>query len=280
MSVLTEPKIDAHCHVLDPARFPYAPDVSYRPHGQETGSAAYFAQVLSAYGSTHALLVGPNSGYGYDNRCLLDAIAHGGGRFKGIAVLRDDTGSAELKDLRARGILGVAFNYALHGLPFYAGATGLMRRLADLDMFVNVQVEKDQMAQLAPVLRDAGARILVDHCGRPDVREGVQGAGFQALLGLARHGRTTVKLSGYAKFSEQDLPFDDTLPFTRALLDGFGPDHCIWASDWPFLKAPRRLDYGALLQDFARRVPDPAQRHAILWRTPARLFGFEAASAA
>lgn len=28
MGVLTEPKIDAHCHVLDPAKFPYNPDVA------------------------------------------------------------------------------------------------------------------------------------------------------------------------------------------------------------------------------------------------------------
>ena len=27
MGVLTEPKIDAHCHVLDPAKFPYNPKI-------------------------------------------------------------------------------------------------------------------------------------------------------------------------------------------------------------------------------------------------------------
>jgi hypothetical protein len=42
MSVFDEPKIDAHCHIFDPARFPYEPDVAYRPSGQAaaTGSAA------------------------------------------------------------------------------------------------------------------------------------------------------------------------------------------------------------------------------------------------
>ena len=35
MHLFDEPKVDAHCHVLDPARFPYAPDVVYRPAGQE-----------------------------------------------------------------------------------------------------------------------------------------------------------------------------------------------------------------------------------------------------
>jgi len=273
-SIYAAPKIDCHCHVLDPAGFAYAPDVSYRPAGQETGSADYFGAVMAAYGVRHALLVGPNSGYGTDNRCLLDAIARGQGRFKGIAVVPNDAGDEQLRELKARGIVGVAFNFALHGLDHYAGIGPLLTRLAALDLFVQVQVERDQLKALAPRLNDCGARLLVDHCGRPSVGEGIQGDGFKALLGLAGGGKTTVKLSGFAKFSRQDYPFADTLAHRRALLDAFGPEHCVWASDWPFLKAPRRLDYGPLLQLFAQTVPDEAMRQAILWRTPLRLFGF------
>jgi predicted TIM-barrel fold metal-dependent hydrolase len=63
-TIYTLPKVDCHCHILDPARFAYGDDVPYRPAGQETGSADYFAQVLDAYNAQHALLVEPNSGYG------------------------------------------------------------------------------------------------------------------------------------------------------------------------------------------------------------------------
>src|SRR5439155_15779126 len=87
MNIYDEPKIDCHNHVFDPARFPYAADTAYRPAGQEIGNAPYFVHVLDAYGVRYALVVGPNSGYGTDNRCLLDAIARSGGRFKGIAVV-------------------------------------------------------------------------------------------------------------------------------------------------------------------------------------------------
>jgi predicted TIM-barrel fold metal-dependent hydrolase len=274
-SIYAQPKVDCHCHVLDPSGFAYAPDVLYRPAGQETGSADYFAQVLAAYGVHHALLVGPNSGYGTDNRCLLDAIARGQGRFKGIAVVRNDASTDELQSLKAQGIVGVAFNYSLHGLDHYADTGPLMQRLADLGMFIQVQVEQAQIKALNPVLLDCGAQLLVDHCGRPTVAEGVHGEGFDALLRLAESGRTTVKLSGFAKFSQTGFPFADTLPFAHALLEAFGPSHCVWASDWPFLKAPYRLDYGPLLQLFAQAVPDAAMRHEILWRTPQRLFGFE-----
>jgi predicted TIM-barrel fold metal-dependent hydrolase len=275
-SIYTTPKVDCHCHVLDPERFAYASNVAYRPAGQETGSADYFAQVLDAYGVQHALLVGPNSGYGTDNRCLLDAIARGQGRFKGVAVVAHDASLAQLQDLKSQGIVGIAFNYSLHGVDYYRSATPLMERLATLDMFVQVQVEGEQMHSLAPALLGSGAKLLIDHCGRPDVSQGISGKGFAALLGLAANQRATVKLSGFSKFSRQDYPFTDALPYVHALLAAFGADHCIWASDWPFLKAPRRLDYGPLLQLFARAVPDAKVRQKMLWETPLRVFAFNA----
>ncbi|MDB5929678.1 MAG: 2-pyrone-4,6-dicarboxylate hydrolase [Polaromonas sp.] len=272
--IYAQPKVDCHCHVLDPARFAYAPDTAYRPAGQETGSAAYFAQVLESHGVRHALLVGPNSGYGMDNRCLLDAIAQGQGRFKGIAVLPSDAPLPQLQELKAQGIVGVAFNFALHGLDHYADIGPLLERLAALDMFAQVQVEHDQLAALAPRLEGCGARVLVDHCGRPAIDGGISAPGFAALLRLAGNGRTTVKLSGFYKFSKTGYPFTDTLAHTRALLEAFGPDQCVWASDWPFLRATSRQDYGALLQQLAQAMPDADTRDAIFWRTPVRLFGF------
>jgi predicted TIM-barrel fold metal-dependent hydrolase len=273
-SIYFTPKVDCHCHVLDPDGFAYATDVAYRPAGQETGSADYFAQVLDAYGVQHALLVGPNSGYGKDNRCLLSAIARGQGRFKGVAVVPLDASSAQLTELKAQGIVGIAFNYSLHGLDYYRNAMPLMERLAALDMFVQVQLEGDQMHTLAPALLGSGAQLLIDHCGRPDITQGLNGKGLAALLGLASSARAVVKLSGFSKFSLQDYPFADTLPTVHALIAAYGPEQCIWASDWPFLKATRRLDYGPLLQLFARAVPDAVMRHQLLWTTPLKLFGF------
>lgn len=273
-SIYTTPKVDSHCHILDPQGFAYGPDVTYRPAGQETGSADYFEHVLDAYGVQHALLVGPNSGYSHDNRCMLDAIARGKGRFKGIAVVANDTSTDQLQDLKAQGIIGVAFNVALLGLDYYRDIGPLLERLAALNMFAQAQVDTDQMASFAPQLIDSGAQILIDHCGRPDLTQGLSGAGFAAVLSLAKSGRATVKLSGFSKFSAQAFPFADTQTHIAELLAAFGPDHCVWASDWPFLKAPFRLDYGPLLQLFAKAVPNPVARRKILWDTPQRLFGF------
>src|SRR5690349_11011501 len=101
MHLFDEPKIDCHAHVLDPARFPYEPRASYKPAGQEIAPADQFRQVMTSCGVKHALLVQPNSGYGSDNSCLLDAIEQGEGRFKGIAIVDMDASPATLRALKA-----------------------------------------------------------------------------------------------------------------------------------------------------------------------------------
>jgi predicted TIM-barrel fold metal-dependent hydrolase len=276
MSIFDEPKVDCHTHVLDPGGFPYAPDTHYRPAGQEIGTAAQLRQVMDAYGVRYALIVGPNSGYGLDNRCLQDAIARSGGRCKGIAVVGNDIGLAELEAHKAADIVGVAWNVTHYGVAYYRNAASLLGKLAELDMFVQVQVEHDQLVALIPMLERSGVRILIDHCGRPTPKQGLAQPGFAALRGLAATGRAAVKLSGIVKFSQQAFPHDDTRSYLEALLDWFTPDACMWASDWPYLRAPAHVDYGVLLKSVEALVPDAAARRKVLWETPRALFRFGA----
>jgi predicted TIM-barrel fold metal-dependent hydrolase len=274
MTVFDEPKVDAHCHVLDPARFPYAPDVAYRPAGQEQGGIDAYLQVMDAYGIRHALLVGPNSGYGNDNRCLLDALARAPEQLKGIAFVALDTSAEQLQRMQAQGVIGVALNATVLGIDHVLRARSLLQRAAALDLLLSLQVEHDQLVALRPLIEDSGVRTLIDHGGRPDPSRGVTQPGFQALLAMAANGRTAVKLSGWQKFSRQPPPWPDTRPFFDALLERFSLDACLWATDWPFLRAPERLDVGPLLRHVERLLPDAADRRRLWWESPRRWLGF------
>jgi len=274
MSVFDEDKIDAHCHVLDPARFPYAADVAYRPAGQEQGGIDAYLQVMDAYGIRRALIVGPNSGYGTDNRCLLDALARRPGHLKGIAFVALGTAGEELQWLKDQGVIGLALNATVLGVDHVLRAGPLLARAAALDLVLSLQVEHDQLDALRPLVEGSGVRTLIDHGGRPDPARGVAQPGFQALLAMAGNGRTAVKLSGWQKFSRVAPPWPDTRPFFDALLDRFGLDACLWASDWPFLRAPERLDVGPLLRLVERLLPDAADRRKLWWDSPRRWLGF------
>lgn len=280
MNIFDEEKIDCHTHIFDPARFPFQPDTVYRPSMQEIGTAPQLAHVMDAYGVRHALLVGPTSGYRTDNRCMLDALAHGGSRFKGIAVVENNVSRTELAEMKSAGVVGVAFNPAMEGVDVMNGTDALFNRLADLDMFAQIQVTGDQLVALQPLIERTATRILIDHCGRPDVAAGVDGPGFQALLRLADIDRVVVKISGLQKFSQLEHPYTDAQNFARQILRAFGPERCVLGSDWPFLRAPARMDYAPLLILLQRLIPNPAARRSVLWTTPSRLFGFGVGDAA
>jgi len=274
VNIYDEPKIDCHNHVFDPARFPYETDTIYRPFGAELGTPAQIVHTFDAYGVHHALIVGPNSGYNLDNRCLLDTLACNAGRFRGIAVVRNEVSRTELEALKARGIVGCALNPALYGVEPYREIDGLLQNLAGLNLFAQVQVRNDQLLSLLPALQRSDVRILIDHCGRPDPNAGIDQPGFRALLKLGRSGRTFVKLSGHIKFSRERYPYADTRPYVDALIDAFTLDGCMWGSDWPFLRAPEHVDYGPLLKLVEAWLPNVAERRKLLWDTPQRLFGF------
>jgi predicted TIM-barrel fold metal-dependent hydrolase len=274
VSAAPEPRIDCHCHILDPQRFPYAQDVLYRPQGQEIGDQWALQAIMVAHGVQHALLVGPNSGYNLDNRCLLHALATGAGRFRGIAVVPTDADLASLTTLKNQGVVGVAMNIALNGLPYYEQhLSALLQKLELLDLWANFQVEADQLLDLLPYLGRSRAKLVFDHCGRPVAARGTQQKGFQTLLALGRAGRAVVKLSGEVKFSDQGFPFADARPYWDALIHAFGLQNCVWASDWPYLKAPFRLDYGPMLQRWNGYLSAP-ERQQLMWDSPRRWFGF------
>ena len=267
------PLVDCHCHVIDPARFPYRADTNYRPANQEVAPLDSLERIMAQHGVRHALIVATFSGYGVDLSPVLDALDRGDGRHKGIAVVDPAIAASDLARLKARGIVGVAANTALAGGGDVLNDE-LLRKLADLDLILQLQFKNDELLAVLPSIERSGVRLVIDHCGRPFPAGGLDQPGFQALLALGRAGRAYVKLSGYGQFSLQRPPHADTWPFVAALLDGYTPDRCVWGSDWPFLRAAERVDYGPLIALARTLVPEPAQRK-IFWETPRALFGFQ-----
>lgn len=267
---------DCHAHVFCRGRYPYAPDATYEPHPSQAGTSARFLAVLDAHGLTHGLLVGAEP-YGTDNRCLLESLTAANGRLKGVALVKPDVTDRELRALADRGVVGVRFNLSTFGMSQFGhpATERLLGRLKEMGWFLQIHCEKDELVEAEPILRRAGVRVMVDHFGRPDVARGLDHPGFQALLALGRSGTAVVKLSGPFRSSRKAWPYPDVEPFVAAAIEAFTLDHCVWGSDWPFVRTDERIDYGPELACLQRWLPDDADRRKVLWDTPARLFGFD-----
>jgi len=176
--------VDSHCHVFDTTLFPYAPDAAYKPPPEEAGTVAQLAAVLDAHGLSHALLVNPTSGYGFDNRCMLAALRASKGRFKGIARVRPGADERTLAELGDAGVIGLRLDLLTDGVDSLRGpATArLLAQVREMRWLAQVQCERDQLHEAAPMLRAAQVRLVFDHCGRPDAVLGVDQPGFSAQL--------------------------------------------------------------------------------------------------
>jgi predicted TIM-barrel fold metal-dependent hydrolase len=273
---MTAAGVDCHAHIIDLQRFPLPPGRGYKPTPDESGTREEFAAVLDAHGIGRGLLV-QLSGYGTDNRVLLDAIAAYPGRFKAIAVIDPSITDRALEDLARGGVVGVRFN-----LPSYdpealvrQDAPKLLARIRSFGWFAQVYADDSQWHAAAPVLRASNVNVLVDHLGVRDLTRGTDQKGFREVLSLGKDGRAVVKLSGIYRISRQGSEFTDVDPFVEQLIAAFGVERCVWGSDWPFINTPIRPSYADLLAPLRRWLPDEADRAKVLAVNASRLFKFE-----
>ena len=269
--------VDCHLHIIDHGRYPFRPGVGYTPRPDESGPREALASVLDAHGVAHALLVQP-SGYGFDNSAMLDAMAAAPERFKAIAVIKGDESERELQGLADRGVVGVRFNLVTFDPAALAG-TGMARllaRLKGLDWFAQIFARDEQWQSAAPLLRQSGVKILVDHFGVGDLARGLGAPGFQAVLDLGRSGRAAVKLSAPFRIISWPDRLGELDRHAVALLAAFGKENCVWGSDWPFLGIDGDIRYRDTMTALERWLPDESDRDLVRRHNPARLLGFPA----
>jgi predicted TIM-barrel fold metal-dependent hydrolase len=255
--------VDCHAHVFT-LELPMAADSRYRP--AVAASLADYCAVLDANGMARAVLVQP-SFLGTDNRYLLDAIAQHPERFRGVAVVSADAEAEHLADLRTAGVRGIRFNLIGRDLPAFDREpwAGLVRRIAEAGLHIEVQSEGDAWVALLPPLLRAGAVVVIDHFGRPASHEPGQCPGFAAVLAAARDPSVWIKLSAPYRFSA------DARAAAAALRDAAGTDRMIWGSDWPWTQHPEITSYAAI-RDRLETWLDPATRDAVLCDNPRRLY--------
>jgi len=268
--------IDSHLHVIEPGRFPITPGIGYTPRPGEEGTRDALAVTLDSSGVHGAVIVQPSC-RGFDNSSLLDAIGAAPGRYKGIAVIRGDEPDSALDRLAQNGVVGVRFNLASFDGDALRSpdAPRLLARIRHRDWFAQVHARDAQWAAAAPLLRESGVKVIVDHFGVESVTD-EHAPGFRAVLGLGETGRAVIKLSApfrIAPAPERDAAFARQV---ELLLARFDSERRIWGSDWPFLALDRPPSYPHTLALLRHWVPDEVERGKILSSNPVRLFGFGA----
>jgi 2-pyrone-4,6-dicarboxylate lactonase len=216
--------------------------------------------------------------HGMDNRVVEDAIAHGEGRYLGVALVPADVPDAELARLAAAGMRGVRFNFMRH---LGAGADvrevlALTPRLAAHGLHLQVHFESALVHELGPWLVQSEVPVVIDHMGRVDARLGAQHEDFQALMRLLDTPHFWVKLSGIDRIdahADPDQRYQQGVVLAQQLWRHHA-ERCVWGSDWPHPNHTHIPDDAALVDAIAQIVPDEGGRQSLLVDNPQRLYRF------
>ena len=80
-----------------------------------------------------------------------------------------------------------------------------------------------------------GVPMILDHCGKPGIKQGAIEQYRRDVADLARHPNMWVKLSDLPPYAGPDWTEADLRPYIEATLDAFGPGRTIYAGDYPIL---------------------------------------------
>ncbi len=265
--------VDAHCHVFGPGDvFPYAPERKYTPC--DVGKAQLFA-LRDFLGFSRTVIVQATC-HGADNRALVDALQASGGLARGVATVRDTVSDEELQQLHAAGVRGVRFNFVRRLVDPKPDAyyRAIIDRIAPLGWHVVVYFEAADLAERWKFFTSLPTTVVVDHMGRPDVSQPVDGPEFQRFVKLmAEHGNVWSKVSCPERLSRVGPPgYADVVPFARHLVERF-PDRVLWGTDWPHPNMKDHMpDDGRLVDVIPHIAPTPELQQKLLVDNPMRLY--------
>lgn len=263
---------DCHSHVFGPqTRYAFVPNAAYIAPDSPTES---YVRMLKTIGCERAVIVQP-SVYGTDNSAMLDALRSGLFQFRGVAVVRPDITDRELQTYNDAGVRGIRVNLssATPGMTLDQ-AREMIPRLKPLGWHIQFFLDLKTMPDAVEKLSALDITIVIDHFGRVNAHEGVQGAAFQRLLQLVRRPNCWAKLIGPYFLSSRRPDFPDVAPLAQAVVAA-APDRVVWGTDWPHPSPHGAVpNDGDLADMLGAWVPDEAQRTRVLVDNPARLYGF------
>jgi len=263
---------DAHCHIFGPAnQFPYVTNRSFTPVDAPKEKLFALHELL---GIERCVIV-QTALHGFDNAVVVDAMQAKPGKYLGVALCSAKTDSATLKEMYAQGFRGVRFNFMAHlnNSDSNEDILELTKRLAPLNMHLQVHFSSDLVHQLGPFLKQSAVPVMIDHIGRVDASLGENHQDFQALLHLMEDPKMHMKVSGVDRIVK-GLPYTSGIHLAKIMVDRF-TEKCVWGTDWPHPNHHHIPQDGMLVDSISQITDTPEKLMHIMVKNPEFFYGFK-----
>jgi len=233
---------NTHLFSRDTSCYPFHPQARYVPpeENRSDDPLADYLRRMDEERIDRAVVVHPEP-YGDDHRLILAVLAKEPERLRGTCLFlpEDPDAPRKIEALVAKQPLVVATRFhALRGMqkPYFEGFSdsnvrAMWETAARLELIVELHIGPSFAAQAAALIEaHPSTTVLVDHLAEPLTGNPVE---YADVLDLARFDNVYMKLSGLNHFSDDAPLYLDARPFTRRVVDAFGPDRMVWGSGTP-----------------------------------------------
>ena len=270
--------VDTHAHIYSPDESAYPViEKPYRPPAG-TGTPERLREEMRKAGVDRVMMVQTTTFYGWDNTFVRDTAAQSGEWAVGVCTLNpDDPHSPDVLYALVQRANAKALRTYASG-PERAYDTRGNRRLyaaaRECGIVINALLSLKQADGLARMLAEhPDVTVVLDHCLALDAKRDFD-ATVAKVIELARYPNLNAKLTFLPTGSAEEYPFRDMHPATRRFIDAYGPERCIWGSDFPTELWCPRTTYEGHLDLFRTHLGlAAAEQSAILGETATRLYG-------
>jgi predicted TIM-barrel fold metal-dependent hydrolase len=268
--------IDCHAHIYseDEKKYPPMPKPYRPPPG--TGTVAHLRREMKASGVRFVAAIHTLTFYRWDQRFTVDTSKANPDIMVGVCNLNpEDPESPRLleryvRDFNVRGLRTTPEGNVQLDHP---GVVALWEMAHWLGIPVNVLIRHDKADQLAALLkRMPQLHVVLDHCMHLAAGPALD-ATVAAVVKLAEFPNLNAKLSFIPTGSAEAYPCADMHGPCRAIIKAYGPDRCVWGSDFPCELWCPKVTYAQHLKIFTHELGlDQRTKDAILEKTPQRLW--------
>lgn len=270
------PIIDTHAHIYSPDERRYPPiEKPLRPPGGK-GSLEDLRKESRKNQVDGVCLIQTSTFYRFDNRYILDSAKSNPDWTAGVCTLNPDVEDSPkllVHYQREFGIRGMRSIAASDGRLDHPGVRGLWKAAADNSIVINVLTNHDKADQVDRLLADfRDLRVVLDHCLNLKVGPDFQRI-LDAVLRLSKYTNLHAKLTFIPTGSETGYPCADMHDACMRVIEAFGPERCVWGSDFPCELWTPKVSYAEHLRIFRGDLPlSEKARNQILGETARKLW--------
>jgi len=268
--------IDAHSHPYstDESSYPSMPDAYRPPLG--AGTIEHLKREMKAAGVDRAVLIQTNSFYRWDNHFIRDTSAVSRDWAVGVCNLDpDDPHSPDVLSalVERSNVKGLRSIWDVYVRPDPPGVRRLWTEADRLGIVVNALVPVQFGNELSTFLDDyQDLRVVLDHSLALKIGP-LYDVTLSRILELARHPNLYAKMTFLPWGSAEQSPFQDMHDACKRIIDAYGPERCLWGSNFPTELWAPKATYAEHLRIFKQELGlSQAEQDAVLGGTAERLW--------